>query len=128
MEKLKGQARVAVLGLLALRLTTAGYAVSKWLPISCVLIFLAGTAIMASASVMWSVVQLIVLDSMRGRVMSVYNLAFRAGMPLGAIILGRLIPLLGISIAVAGFGLCLVGVAGYFLIVMTKLPTFQRKA
>ena len=128
MEKLKGQARLAVLALVALGVTTAGFAVSKWLPLSCVLIFLAGTAVMASASLMLSVVQLIVVDSMRGRVMSVYNLAFRAGIPLGALILGKLIPLLGISIAVAGFGLCLVGVAGYFLIVMTKLPTFHRKA
>jgi len=128
MEKLKGQARLAVLALVALGLTTAGFAVSKWLPISCVLIFLAGAAVMASASLMLSVVQLIVADSMRGRVMSVYNLAFRAGIPLGALILGKLIPLLGISIAVAGFGFCLVGVAGYFLIVMTRLPTFQRKA
>jgi predicted MFS family arabinose efflux permease len=128
MEKLKGQARLAVLALVALGLTTAGFAVSKWLPISCVLIFLAGSAVMASASLMLSVVQLIVVDSMRGRVMSVYNLAFRAGIPLGALILGKLIPLLGISIAVAGFGFCLVAVASYFLIVMTKLPTFQRKA
>jgi predicted MFS family arabinose efflux permease len=128
MEKLKGQARLAVLALVALGLTTAGFAVSKWLPISCVLIFLAGSAVMASASLMLSVVQLIVVDPMRGRVMSVYNLAFRAGIPLGALILGKLIPLLGISIAVAGFGFCLVAVASYFLIVMTKLPTFQRKA
>jgi predicted MFS family arabinose efflux permease len=128
MEKLKGQARLAVFALVALGLTTAGFAVSKWLPISCVLIFLAGAAVMASASLMLSVVQLIVVDSMRGRVMSVYNLAFRAGIPLGALILGKLIPLLGISIAVAGFGLCLVGVACYFLIVMTKVPTFHRKA
>jgi predicted MFS family arabinose efflux permease len=128
MERLKGQARLAVLALVVLGLTTVGFAVSKRLPISCVLIFLAGAAVMASASLMLSVVQLIVVDSMRGRVMSVYNLAFRAGIPLGALILGKLIPLLGISIAVAGFGLCLVGVACYFLIVMTKLPTFQRKA
>ena len=128
MEKLKGQARLAVLALVALGLTTAGFAVSKWLPISCVLIFLAGAAVMASASLMLSVVQLIVVDSMRGRVMSVYNLAFRAGIPLGALILGKLIPLLGITVAVGGFGLCLVGVASYFLVVMTKLPTFQQKA
>ena len=59
--------------------------------------------------------------------MSVYNLAFRAGIPLGALALGKLIPILGISTAVAGFGLSLVGVAGYFLIVMTKAPTFQRQ-
>ena len=126
MEKLKGQGRLAVIALFALGLATAGFAVSKWLPISCILIFLAGTAVMASASLMLSLVQLIVVDSMRGRVMSVYNLAFRAGIPLGALILGKLIPILGISIAIAGFGFCLVAVAIYFLIVMTKVPTFQR--
>ena len=58
--------------------------------------------------------------------MSVYNLAFRAGIPLGALILGKLIPVLGISIAIVGFGLCLIGVAAYFLIVMAKTPTFEQ--
>jgi len=126
MEKLKGQGRLAVLALFALGLTTAGFAVCKWLPVSCVLIFVAGAAVMASASLMLSLVQLIIADSMRGRVMSVYNLAFRAGMPLGALILGKLIPILGVSASLASFGLSLVGVAGYFLIVMEKVPTFQR--
>lgn len=126
MERLKGQGRLAVLALFGLGLATAGFAVSKWLPVSCVLIFVAGAAVMASASLMLSLVQLIIADSMRGRVMSVYNLAFRAGMPLGALILGKLIPILGVSAALAGFGLSLVGVASYFLIVVTKAPTFQR--
>jgi predicted MFS family arabinose efflux permease len=128
MEKLKGQARLAVLALLILGLATVGFAVSRWLPLSCALIFLAGTAVMASASLMLSVVQLIVVDSMRGRVMSVYSLAFRAGIPLGALVLGKLIPILGIAIAVGGFGLCLVGVAFYFLIVTAKMPTFRPNA
>jgi predicted MFS family arabinose efflux permease len=126
MEKLKGQGRMAVLALFALGLTTAGFAVSKWLPVSCVLIFLAGTAVMSCAALMLSLVQLLVADSMRGRVMSVYNLAFRAGIPLGALILGKLIPILGVSTAVGGFGFALVAVACYFLIVMAKTPTFQR--
>ena len=34
--------------------------------------------------------------------MSVYNLAFRAGIPLGALSLGKLIPILGIPTAVTG--------------------------
>jgi MFS family permease len=127
MEKLKGQGRLAVLALFALGLTTAGFAVSKWLPMSCFLIFLAGAAVMASASLLLSLVQLIVVDSMRGRVMSVYNQAFRAGIPLGALSLGKLIPILGVPIAITGFGLSLVGVASYFLIVMTKAPTFRRQ-
>ncbi|HEY1986423.1 MAG TPA: MFS transporter [Terracidiphilus sp.] len=127
MEKLKGQGRLAVLTLFALGVTTAAFAFCRFLPLSCLLIFIAGTAVMASASLMLSLVQLIVADSMRGRVMSVYNLAFRTGIPLGALILGKLIPILGVSLAVAGFGAALVCVAVYFLIVMTKLPTFRRQ-
>jgi predicted MFS family arabinose efflux permease len=72
---------------------------------------------MASASLMLSLAQLIATDEMRGRVMSVYNLAFRAGMPLGAFALGRIIPLVGISAALSGAGLMLVAVSAYFLLI-----------
>lgn len=128
MEKLKEQGRLAVLALFALGTATASFAVSKWLVLSCFLIFLAGAAVMASAALMFSLVQLIVVDSMRGRVMSIYNLAFRAGIPLGALVLGKLIPVLGVSTAVAGFGMSLVAVAAYFLFVMRRVPTFGRHA
>lgn len=127
-EKLKGQRRLALLGMIALGLTTAGFAMSKWLPLSCFLIFLTGMAVMASASLLLSVVQLTVDDSMRGRVMSVYNIAIRAGIPLGALLLGKLIPVLGIPIAISGFGLSLVGIAAWFLILKAKVPTAQQAA
>jgi predicted MFS family arabinose efflux permease len=124
-EKLKGQGRAALFSLFALGVAIAAFAFSKWLPLSCVLIFLAGAAVMASASLMLSLVQLIVADSMRGRVMSVYNLAFRAGIPLGALSLGKLIPFLGVSVALAGFGLVLAAVVGYFMLAMKNVATFQ---
>ena len=76
---------------------------------------------MASASLMLSLVQLIVTDQMRGRVMSVYNLAFRAGMPLGSLALGKLIPLLGVSVALAGNGLLLVAVTLFFLLMQRNV-------
>jgi MFS family permease len=127
-EKLKGQRRLALLGMIALGLTTAGFAMSKWLPLSCFLIFLTGMAVMASASLLLSVVQLTVDDSMRGRVMSVYNIAIRAGIPLGALLLGKLIPVLGIPIAISGFGLSLVGIAAWFLILKTKVSAASQVA
>ena len=65
---MKGQGRLAVLALFALGTATASFAVSKWLALSCFLIFPAGAAVMASATLMLSLVQLIVVDSMRGRV------------------------------------------------------------
>ena len=61
---------------------------------------------MASASLMLSLVQLIATDAMRGRVMSVYNLAFRAGIPLGSLVLGKLIPIFGVSTRSRGRDSC----------------------
>src|ERR1700723_3067003 len=116
MEKLKGQTRLTVLILAFLGFVIAGFALSKWLPLSCLLIFLQGVAIMASASLMLALVQLIATDALRGRVMSVYNLAFRAGMPLGSLSLGKLIPILEVSVALAGNGLLLVVATIFFLI------------
>ena len=128
MERLKGQGHVALLALLVLGAATVAFALSHWLSVSCVLIFLAGAAIMASASLMLSLVQVIVSDQMRGRVMSVYNLAFRAGIPLGSLALGKLIPMVGISWALAGSGGILIGLSLYFLTVMRNIPTFQPVA
>jgi predicted MFS family arabinose efflux permease len=116
MEKTRGQGRLTLLILISLGIITAGFALSKRLPLSCVLIFLAGAAIMASASLMLSLAQLIATNAMRGRVMSVYNLAFRGGMPLGALALGRIIPVVGISAALSGAGMMLVGISTYFLL------------
>jgi MFS family permease len=55
-----------------------------------VIIFLAGVFMMILFAMIMSLVQLIVSDDMRGRVMSIYMVAFRGGMPLGALITGLL--------------------------------------
>jgi predicted MFS family arabinose efflux permease len=123
MEKFKGQQRLTVLILAFLGFATAAFALSRWLPLSCLLIFLTGVAVMASASLMLSLVQLITTDAMRGRVMSVYNLAFRAGIPLGSLILGKLIPVFGVSWALGGAGLMLVAVSLYFLVAKGEVNT-----
>ena len=68
----------------------------------------------------------IVPDQMRGRVMSVYNLAFRLGIPVGGLALGKLIPLLGVSTALAGSGLGLIGIVLYFVAAMRGSAVFQR--
>jgi predicted MFS family arabinose efflux permease len=115
-EKAKGKERLTLFILISLGLITIGFALSRWLPLSCLLIFLGGVAIMASASLMLSLAQLSTTDAMRGRVMSVYNLAFRAGIPLGALALGRIIPLVGISLALSATGAILVAISAAFLL------------
>jgi predicted MFS family arabinose efflux permease len=92
------------------------------------LLFLQGLAVMASASLMLSLVQIITTDAMRGRVMSVYNLAFRAGIPLGSLVLGKLIPIVGVARAIAGAGSLLVAVSVYFLFVSRERRQPSRLA
>jgi predicted MFS family arabinose efflux permease len=130
-EKMKGQGRLTLMILVLLGLLVSAFALSRWLPLSCVLMFLAGAAIMASASFMLSLAQLITTDAMRGRVMSVYNLAFRAGIPLGALLIGKLIPIFGVSKVLTGAGLSLVGISLYFLLVQqdaTFRPASSKEA
>lgn len=125
-ERLRRQGFIVLLALIGLGVSIAAFALSRWLLLSCLLIFLSGTAMMASASLMLSLVQAIVADQMRGRVMSVYNLAFRLGIPLGGLALGKLIPILGVSTALAGSGLALIGVAVYVAIALREVTIFQR--
>ena len=76
---------------------------------------------MGSASLMLSTVQLLVADEMRGRVMSVYNVAFRGGIPMGGLVLGRLIPVFGLSPTVAVAGSALAVTALYFMLVQRRI-------
>src|ERR1700760_1845801 len=48
-EKAKGKERLTLFILIALGLITIGFALSKWLPLSCILLFFGGMAIMASS-------------------------------------------------------------------------------
>ena len=119
--KVKHQGRVALLIMTFLGVAIATFAMSRWLPLSCVLIFITGLATMGSASLLLTTVQLVVGDEMRGRVMSVYNLAFRGGMQVGSLAMGKLIDVFGISVSVAWAGSALAALALYFLVVQRRV-------
>jgi predicted MFS family arabinose efflux permease len=121
MGTLKRQGRSALLIMTVMGAAILGFSISHWLPLSCALIFLTGATMMSSATLLLSLVQLIVSDNMRGRVMSVYNLAFRSGMPMGGLVLGKLIPTFGLSLSVGCAGSALVGLALYFLLVNRRV-------
>jgi len=126
LEKLKEHGHVVLLTLIGLGASTCAFALNKRLPLACLLIFVSGATIMASLSILLSLVQLIVTDQMRGRVMSVFNLALRLGIPVGSLTLGKIIPIVGVAPALAGTGLALIGFALYFVIAMRDTAIFQR--
>jgi MFS family permease len=119
--KIQRQGRATLLVLALLGTLIIGFSLSKWFPLSCILLFCCGATLMASFSLVATLVQAICEDDMRGRVMSVYNVAFRGGMPVGGLILGRVIPLVGVSVSIACVGGLLVCVALYFLLVHRRI-------
>ncbi len=62
-----------------------------------------------------TLVQLITANEMRGRVMSVYNVAFRGGMPFGSLTAGRLIPIFSAPLVITANGILLFCLGSYFL-------------
>ena len=84
-------------------------------PLSYLLLFLAGAALLIVFSLTASLVQLNVPDELRGRVMSIYLMAFRGGMPLGSLVSGYLTTFASTQTIIALNGGLLVMVALYFL-------------
>jgi len=100
----------AIYGLLII-----AFAVSRVLWLSDILLFLTGAALMVVFSTVTSLVQMTAPNEMRGRVMSIYMLAFRGGMPLGSLVSGWFATFLGAPLVIGINGALLVVVAIYFL-------------
>jgi MFS family permease len=92
------------------------FALSRTLWVSDVLLFLTGAALMVVFSTVTSLVQLIAPNEMRGRVMSIYMLAFRGGMPLGSLASGYAATFISAPVVLEINGSLLVLVAAYYLI------------
>ena len=83
---------------------------------SYVVLFLNGGALLIVFSLINSLVQLTVPNELRGRVLSIYLVAFHGGMPLGSLLSGYFISLASASLVIAVNGGLLIAMASYFLI------------
>ena len=113
--------RAALTLLICLGATISGFALSTSVWMSCLMLFLSGAALIGVFAQVNSLVQLITTNEMRGRVMSVYNVAFRGGMPMGNLVAGRLVELFTAPVVLAVNGVVLMGVAVYFLTVHRRI-------
>jgi MFS family permease len=107
--------------LIAMGATMGGFALSKNLVLSSIFLFCAGAALMGAFTMISSLVQLITANEMRGRVMSVYNVAFRGGMPIGNLVTGFLVPIFSAPVVLAVNGALLFVLGLYFMMVQRKV-------
>jgi len=117
----KHKGRVALTMLIVLGGTISAFALSKHLIVSYAVVILAGFAMMAVFATVTSLVQLVTTEEMRGRVMSVYNCAFRGGMPMGNLVSGWLVPIFSAPTVLGVNGLLLALLAGYFFVTRSRV-------
>src|ERR1700751_931002 len=113
--------RFALTMLMVMGAGIAGFSLSKFLPFTYAMLVVVGASMMAVFATVTSLVQLIVTNEMRGRVMSVYNFAFRGGMPIGNLVSGWLVPVYTAPIVLAVNGFLLILVALYFLLMQRRV-------
>ncbi len=112
---------LALCMLICLGAGICGFALSPSVAVSGLMLFLSGISLIGVFTMVNSLVQLIVTNEMRGRVMSVYNFAFRGGMPFGNLITGKLVPMYTAPVVLAVNGVVLMAVGLYFLLAHRRI-------
>jgi MFS family permease len=104
-------------GAAAIGLAMIGLGISTWLPLSLVLMTVAGWGLIAMAATTNTIIQLNTPDHLRGRVVSVYTTVFAGSTPFGGVLSGTIAATAGTPAAfiVAGVvSLLAVAVAAFF--------------
>lgn len=98
---------------------------SRWVPLSLGLMVLIGIGFMIHLAASNTLIQTLVRDEMRGRVMALFSMAFMGMTPFGSLLAGVVASRIGAPLTVLGCGLiCLVGAAAF----ARQLPALREIA
>jgi len=123
MGNIHKKGRVALIMLICLGAGITGFSLARSLVVSYTMLAMVGGSMMAVFATVNSLVQLITTNEMRGRVMSVYNCAFRGGMPMGNLVSGWLVPVFSAPVVLGLNGMLLILVALYFLFAQRRVAS-----
>ena len=97
-------------------LVIALFAITRVIEINALLLFACGACMVMVFAMISSLVQLVVPNELRGRVVSIYMMAFRGGMPLGSLVAGYAATLTSAPTVLTVNGVLLSLVAAWFLL------------
>jgi len=120
-HKGRQKGRIALINLILLGVGVIIFAWSRNLVLSYVVLFLGSAALISTFALISSLVQEITSNEMRGRVMSVYNMAFRGGMPFGSLLSGKFVEGYGAPLVVAVNGALLICLGSFYLLFRKKV-------
>jgi predicted MFS family arabinose efflux permease len=106
--KVQGRGRALLLAFVVYGLSTIGALLSHGQLPAMVLLMVSGASLVTAFSTLNSLVQENAPEAFRGRVLSIYGLAFRGGMPLGSLAAGALVKPFGAPAVLGAFCAALV--------------------
>jgi predicted MFS family arabinose efflux permease len=106
-----GRGRALLVAFLVYGLAAVGAVFSGRQKIAMALLLVAGWSLVTAFSTLNSLVQENAPDAFRGRILSIYGLAFRGGMPLGSLLAGLLVGPLGVAPVIGAYSAALVVLA-----------------
>jgi predicted MFS family arabinose efflux permease len=116
-----GRGRALLVAFMVYGAASLGTVLSSRQPIAMALLFAAGWALVTAFSTLNSLVQENAPDAFRGRILSIYGLAFRGGMPLGSLLAGLAIRAFGPAPVIGAFSTALALVAAGLLVRSERL-------
>jgi MFS family permease len=126
-EGVKGLGRWVALCCAGFGLSLVVFAISHNFWISVVLLLPVGYAMMLQMACSNTLIQVMVPDALRGRVMAVYSMMFMGMAPIGALFGGVLADRLGAQVTVAIGGMACVAGAGWFWLQLPKIRVEARR-
>jgi predicted MFS family arabinose efflux permease len=98
-----GRGRAMLIALLVYGLAVTAAMTSRAQLLSMALLFVAGGSLVTAFSTLNSLVQENAPAALKGRVLSIYGVAFRAGTPIGSLIAGALVRVFGAPLVIGSF-------------------------
>ena len=106
-----GRARLMLLAFASFGAFTVAASLSRWQSLSMVLLVGSGFTLTTAFSTLNSLVQEMAPDALRGRVLSIFGVAFRGGGPVGSLAAGFLVRGAGAPLVMAGYAAVLLTIA-----------------
>ena len=103
--RVPGRGGVLLRGFAICGVTSTIGVLSHWQPLSAAMFLLSGYQLVCAFSILNSLVQENAPDELRGRIVSIYGVAFRGGMPLGSLVAGFLVRSFGAPPVLASFAI-----------------------
>jgi MFS family permease len=118
-----GLGRVILVNTIVFGVGLIGFALSRWMWLSVAFLFVSGFGMMSLMAGINTVVQTIVDDKMRGRVLSFYTMAFLGTAPFGSLLAGAMSARIGAPHTVSVSGVLSLAAAGWFA---RELPSIRE--